>query len=237
MAAVEELQKTESLMHPYAIPTTHDITDHCIKGTQFGKFRSKSFPTAEEFFREIGALSWFNETDDEIEKYKNQVAHGEIDFDFDLEEKDNADGADDVSNENTKYGVNREQVGLPTMDLMLVDVRPAGLHPVFDITVDKVHSFLANGVVAHNCIGAHGATTLMRERLFVSSDPYAVSVCNECGLIAACNDEKHIHLCNTCENRTNFSTVPIPYACKLLFQELESINVIPRIITTDSVKH
>ena len=59
--AVRELKQNEALLHEYAIPTTHDITDHLIKGTKFGKFRSKSFPTAEEYFKEIGALDWFNE--------------------------------------------------------------------------------------------------------------------------------------------------------------------------------
>ena len=57
--AIEELKETEPLIHNYAIPTTHDITDHLIKGTKFGKFRSKSFPTAEQFLRKIGALDWF----------------------------------------------------------------------------------------------------------------------------------------------------------------------------------
>jgi DNA-directed RNA polymerase II subunit RPB2 len=121
------------------------------------------------------------------------------------------------------------------MNLLLIDSRPDGVHPVFDITVDRVHSFLANGVVAHNCIAAHGASTFMRERLFESSDKYQIHVCNECGMIATYNDAKQLHLCNMCENRTNFSEVPLPYACKLLFQELMSMNVVPRIITSESV--
>ena len=29
--AVEELEKDKGLIHPYAIPSTHDITDHLIK--------------------------------------------------------------------------------------------------------------------------------------------------------------------------------------------------------------
>lgn len=93
------------------------------------------------------------------------------------------------------------------------------------------------GEMERDCIGAHGAATLMRERLYESSDKYAMHVCNECGLTAAYNDKKHVHLCHTCENRTNFSKVEIPYACKLLFQELSGMNVVPRIITTESVLH
>ena len=57
------------------------------------------------------------------------------------------------------------------------------------------------------------------------------NVCNKCGLIASYNEQLHIHCCNTCENRVDFSYVEIPYACKLLFQELTTMNVVPRIMT------
>lgn len=57
--AIKELQEKENLIHDYAIPTNHDIHDHLIKGTEFGKFRAKGFPTAEEYLKQIGALDWF----------------------------------------------------------------------------------------------------------------------------------------------------------------------------------
>ena len=50
-------------------------------------------------------------------------------------------------------------------------------------------------------------------------------------MIAIYNDEKHKHLCTTCENRTDFAIVNIPYSCKLLTQELISMNIAPRYIT------
>ena len=56
-------------------------------------------------------------------------------------------------------------------------------------------------------------------------------VCKDCGMFAIFNDEKGIHHCRICDNRTNFSKVAIPYACKLLFQELITMNIAPRIIT------
>lgn len=235
--AVKELNKTEPLIHKYAIPSTHDMVDHCVKGTTFGKFTSKSFPTAEQFMQEIGALSWFNHEFDLRQCYIKQIVNGmcetemiELEEELDDEEEEVEEDADAGI-----YGVNRDCEGIPAMDLLLIDSRPDGVHPVFDITVDRVHSFLANGVVAHNCIAAHGASTFMRERLFESSDKYQIHVCNECGMIATYNDAKQLHLCNMCENRTNFSEVPLPYACKLLFQELMSMNVVPRIITSESV--
>ena len=60
---------------------------------------------------------------------------------------------------------------------------------------------------------------------------YSVHVCNKCGLIASYNDKLHIHICRTCDNRVDFSYVEIPYSCKLLFQELTTMNVVPRIMT------
>jgi DNA-directed RNA polymerase II subunit RPB2 len=78
---------------------------------------------------------------------------------------------------------------------------------------------------------AHGAARFTRERLFDVSDKYSVYSCKKCGMIASYNDKKHIHRCRTCNNRTDFAYVEIPYACKLLFQELNTMNIAPRIMT------
>ena len=39
------------------------------------------------------------------------------------------------------------------------------------------------------------------------------------------NDDKNIHQCRICGNRSNFGKIDIPYACKLLFQELVTMNI------------
>ena len=78
---------------------------------------------------------------------------------------------------------------------------------------------------------AHGAARFTKERLFDVSDKYHVYTCKKCGMIASYNDEIHVHKCRTCDNRTDFSYVALPYACKLMFQELQTMNVVPRIIT------
>ena len=62
-----------------------------------------------------------------------------------------------------------------------------------------------------------------------SSDKFEVHSCNKCGMIAVFNSEKKIHVCKTCNNRTDFNKVQLPYACKLLFQELITMNIAPRI--------
>ena len=78
---------------------------------------------------------------------------------------------------------------------------------------------------------AHGAARFTKERLFDVSDKYSVHACKKCGLIASYNDAVNIHRCRTCDNRTDFAYVQIPYACKLLFQELITMNIAPRIMT------
>ena len=87
------------------------------------------------------------------------------------------------------------------------------------------------GEMEKDAMVSHGASRFTRGRLYDSSDKYSVHVCKNCGLIAAYNDKMNIHCCKTCNNRTHFSYVEIPYACKLLFQELTTMNVVPRILT------
>ena len=87
------------------------------------------------------------------------------------------------------------------------------------------------GEMERDCMVSHGASRFTRERMYDVSDKYSVHVCNKCGLIASYNDQLHIHCCRTCDNRIDFSYVEIPYACKLLFQELTTMNVVPRIMT------
>jgi len=87
------------------------------------------------------------------------------------------------------------------------------------------------GEMERDCMISHGASRFTRGRMYDSSDKYQVHVCKTCGLIASYNDSMHIHHCRTCDNRSDFSYVEIPYACKLLFQELTTMNISPRIMT------
>lgn len=189
LQATNELREKEAILHPYAIPTTHDITDHLVKGTTFGSFRSHSFPTAEEFITEIGALDWFDDN----------------------------------------YATKTNQGGLPTMNLQVIDIRPVGKHLVYDIEVDTIHSFLANGIVAHNCMISHGVSRFLRERLFDVSDYFEIYTCSKCG-----NIPHNKNICNMCGCK-EIAKVPLPFACKLLFQELMAmgiaVNIVPKIIS------
>ena len=87
------------------------------------------------------------------------------------------------------------------------------------------------GEMERDAMISHGAARFTRGRMYDASDKYSAYICKKCGLVAAYNDKLHIHLCKTCDNRTDFSYVEIPYACKLLFQELTTMNVAPRVMT------
>jgi DNA-directed RNA polymerase beta subunit/intein/homing endonuclease len=98
------------------------------------------------------------------------------------------------------------------------------------------------GEMERDVLLAHGMSRFTKERLHDVSDAYSAFVCRKCGMIASynngdnkrinkLNDHFTIHHCNTCNNMTEFAKVEIPYAYKLLSQELQTINIVPRIIT------
>ena len=96
------------------------------------------------------------------------------------------------------------------------------------------------GEMERDVMIAHGMSRFCKERMFDVSDKFTTYVCKKCGLIACYNDNSQIqtkeneytvHHCRTCDNRVDFAKVDIPYAYKLLSQELQTINVAPRIIT------
>ena len=87
------------------------------------------------------------------------------------------------------------------------------------------------GEMERDCMISHGASNFTKGRIYDASDKFKVNVCKKCGMIAPFNNKRHIHMCNVCDNHTDFAEVKIPYACKLLFQELLTMNIAPRILT------
>lgn len=87
---------------------------------------------------------------------------------------------------------------------------------------------------------SHGMSKFLKERLMDTSDAYSTYVCDLCGLFAQRIIKKEnktypqntdIYHCPSCRNRTKISKIIIPYAFKLLIQELLSMNIAPRIRT------
>ncbi|GIX77354.1 DNA-directed RNA polymerase III subunit RPC2 [Caerostris extrusa] len=79
------------------------------------------------------------------------------------------------------------------------------------------------GEMERDCLIGHGTSMLLLERLMLSSDAFNVDVCGKCGLMGYSN------WCHFCKSSGNIASIRLPYACKLLFQELQSMNVIPRL--------
>ncbi|XP_021801758.1 DNA-directed RNA polymerase III subunit 2-like isoform X1 [Prunus avium] len=85
------------------------------------------------------------------------------------------------------------------------------------------------GEMERDCLIAYGASMLLYERLMISSDPFEVQVCRVCGLLGYYNHKLKTGICSSCKNGDNISTMKLPYACKLLIQELQSMNIVPRL--------
>ena len=75
------------------------------------------------------------------------------------------------------------------------------------------------GEMERDCMISHGVSGFLKERLFDMSDAFAVNLCAKCGHITTSNRE-----CHVCKHDVVKSTA-IPYACKLLFQELIAMGI------------
>ena len=87
------------------------------------------------------------------------------------------------------------------------------------------------GEMERDCVVAHGMAEFTKERLMECSDQFSCYSCKDCGLLAVVNPEKGIWLCRGCGNTTSFAHIHVPYATKLLLQELETMSIGSRMIT------
>lgn len=94
------------------------------------------------------------------------------------------------------------------------------------------------GEMERDCMISHGLARFLKERLLETADVYSCYVCDKCGLFAqrmmrkdnkAYPTKKDIYFCQACRNYTDISKIRIPYAFKLLIQELLAMNICPRI--------
>ncbi|KAF2772260.1 beta and beta-prime subunits of DNA dependent RNA-polymerase [Teratosphaeria nubilosa] len=75
------------------------------------------------------------------------------------------------------------------------------------------------GEMERDCLIAYGASQLLLERLMLSSDAHEVDVCESCGMMGYNN------WCQSCQSSRGVVKMTMPYAAKLLIQELMSMNV------------
>ena len=76
-----------------------------------------------------------------------------------------------------------------------------------------------------DCLIGYGASSLLLERLLLSSDSFSVQLCMECGQLG------YDGWCQYCKVReaSRMAQIRIPYGCKLLVQELQAMNIMTRI--------
>lgn len=83
------------------------------------------------------------------------------------------------------------------------------------------------GEMERDCLIAYGASQLLLERLMLSSDAHEVDICETCGLMG------YQGWCQTCQSTRGVTRMTMPYAAKLLVQELLSMNVLVRLKLED----
>ena len=111
------------------------------------------------------------------------------------------------------------------------------------------------GEMERDGVMAHGASAFLNESFMIRGDEYYMAVCNKTGAIAIYNQNLNLFLSPFSDGPINFNTtldgklnirnisrfgrsfsiVRIPYALKLLIQELQVMNVQMRIITEDNI--
>jgi DNA-directed RNA polymerase II subunit RPB2 len=81
------------------------------------------------------------------------------------------------------------------------------------------------GEMERDSILAHGISDFLQESTMERSDKYSVNIDQRTGLIASGEESDDI------------VNVDMPYAMKMLLQELQTMSIAPRLITTNSVEN
>ena len=78
---------------------------------------------------------------------------------------------------------------------------------------------------------SHGTVQFLKERTFDCSDKFFVWIDKDTGMISPVNPAKNIYKSLYSNNTTRFAKIQIPYASKLMIQEMMAMHIVPRIKT------
>ena len=87
------------------------------------------------------------------------------------------------------------------------------------------------GEMERDCMIGHGAGAFLKESLLDRSDRYTMHVGTKSGLASAVNEEKNLYDTFDPDDPCGTSKVQLPYAFRLLSQELQSMAIAPRLVT------
>lgn len=113
------------------------------------------------------------------------------------------------------------------------------------------------GEMERDSIISHGAARFLQESMMERGDQYYLAICNTTGMVAVYNESQNLFISpmadgpikyagdmnelksarvvNVTRHGRSFSVVRVPYALKLLIQELQAMNVQMRIITDANI--
>ena len=91
------------------------------------------------------------------------------------------------------------------------------------------------GEMERDCIIAYGASMILKDRLLDESDKDDIFVCERCGLVAYHDVKQRRYVCRVCGDKGKVSSVSVAYAFKLLLQEMQSLNIAPRLMIKEKI--
>ena len=91
------------------------------------------------------------------------------------------------------------------------------------------------GEMERDCLIAYGASMILKDRLLDESDKSDILVCERCGLVAYKDAKQRKYVCRVCGDKAKISEVSVAYAFKLLLQEMQSLNVAPRLLIKERI--
>ena len=91
------------------------------------------------------------------------------------------------------------------------------------------------GEMERDCIIAYGASMILKDRLLDESDKDDIFVCERCGLVAYHDIKQRRYICRVCGDKGKVSSVSVAYAFKLLLQEMQSLNIAPRLMIKEKI--
>lgn len=81
------------------------------------------------------------------------------------------------------------------------------------------------GPMEAECVIAHSAAEILRERTLTAADPFTCYACSNCGFIADGNSEIDYYFCRVCRTGRMVKEIELGFTSKLMTQELMATGI------------